>query len=251
MKSAMLQDVTIENSGMGIHRETDPAPPSAAVLNGRLRQATARESGYAGSGNGHAPEGPEPVRLWFADTPLGPALAGSVGDALCLLTFPPDETLCEADASPEAFRGYIAKTAKRLGLPLACGDPANDPTAKQLERELAEWFAGARRDFNIPIALRGTPFQRSVWEALRAIPYGTVRSYGDLARSLGKPEAARAAGAANGRNPIAVIVPCHRVIGANGTLTGYAGGLERKRFLLACEKRNATSAEGAQAALFG
>ncbi|MXW63669.1 MAG: methylated-DNA--[protein]-cysteine S-methyltransferase [Bacteroidetes bacterium SB0662_bin_6] len=119
-----------------------------------------------------------------------------------------------------------------------------DPLAEQLARELSEWFAGARRDFDLPLALRGTPFQRSVWEALRAIPYGAVQSYGELAKSLGKPDAVRAVGAANGRNPVSIVVPCHRVIGANGSLTGYAGGLERKRFLLALEQGQAPEAQG-------
>jgi methylated-DNA-[protein]-cysteine S-methyltransferase len=101
--------------------------------------------------------------------------------------------------------------------------------------QLHEYFDGARRDFDLELALVGNPFETRVWDALREIPYGETVSYGEIARTIGAPTAARAVGLANGRNPIAVIVPCHRVIGANGTLTGYGGGLERKRFLLDLE----------------
>ncbi len=101
--------------------------------------------------------------------------------------------------------------------------------------QLAEYFAGERREFDIPLVLDGPPFQRQAWHALREIPYGETVSYGEQARRIGQPDAARAIGAANGQNPIAVIVPCHRVIGADGSLTGFGGGLERKRLLLDLE----------------
>jgi methylated-DNA-[protein]-cysteine S-methyltransferase len=101
--------------------------------------------------------------------------------------------------------------------------------------QLAEYFAGERTTFALALAMDGTPFQRLVWQELRRIPYGETISYGELARRVGKPDAARAVGLANGRNPISVIVPCHRVIGANGSLTGFGGGLERKRMLLELE----------------
>ncbi|MEO6785133.1 MAG: methylated-DNA--[protein]-cysteine S-methyltransferase [Chthoniobacteraceae bacterium] len=103
------------------------------------------------------------------------------------------------------------------------------------QRQIEEYFAGERREFSVPVAAEGTDFQRRVWRELCAIPYGTTESYGEIARRIGNPRAVRAVGLANGRNPISIIVPCHRVIGANGTLTGYGGGLERKRFLLALE----------------
>lgn len=106
--------------------------------------------------------------------------------------------------------------------------------------QLGEYFAGARTRFDLPLAPAGTPFQRDVWTALLEIPYGQTRSYGELARRVGRPNASRAVGAANGRNPIAVIVPCHRVIGADGSLTGFGGGLDRKRLLLDLERRRAT-----------
>jgi methylated-DNA-[protein]-cysteine S-methyltransferase len=107
-------------------------------------------------------------------------------------------------------------------------------TARQLE----EYFAGARRDFDLPMRFAGTDFQRLVWKHLTDIRYGETLSYGELARRIGNPNASRAVGLANGRNPIPILVPCHRVIGADGSLTGYGGGLERKRWLLAHEGLN-------------
>jgi methylated-DNA-[protein]-cysteine S-methyltransferase len=101
--------------------------------------------------------------------------------------------------------------------------------------ELEEYFAGTRRAFSVRIALEGTDFQRTVWQALQAIPYGTTISYGELARQIGRPDAARAVGLANGANPVPIIVPCHRVIGADGSLTGFGGGLNTKRSLLELE----------------
>jgi methylated-DNA-[protein]-cysteine S-methyltransferase len=105
----------------------------------------------------------------------------------------------------------------------------------EVRAQLAQYFAGERRDFDLDLRLRGTPFQVSVWNALREIPYGETLSYGELARRIGQPEAVRAVGTANGANPISVVVPCHRVIGADGSLTGYGGGLERKQLLLELE----------------
>lgn len=101
--------------------------------------------------------------------------------------------------------------------------------------QLREYFAGQRREFDLPLAARGTPFQRSVWSALCAIPYGELRSYRDIARAIDRPKAVRAVGAANSRNPLPIVVPCHRVIGSDGSLTGYAGGLGIKTRLLQLE----------------
>ncbi|MEU4096007.1 methylated-DNA--[protein]-cysteine S-methyltransferase [Streptomyces sp. NPDC026673] len=113
-------------------------------------------------------------------------------------------------------------------------DPAGSPFARAAE-QLGAYFAGELTAFDLPLDLRGTPFQQRVWAGLRAIPYGTVMTYGQLADKLGSPGASRAVGLANGRNPVGVIVPCHRVVGASGGLTGYGGGLERKRYLLDLE----------------
>lgn len=106
---------------------------------------------------------------------------------------------------------------------------------EQVTEQLSEYFAGERTDFTLPLALRGTEFQRAVWAGLRDIPYGRTESYGELAKRLGRPAAVRAVGMANGRNPISVIVPCHRVIASDGKLTGYGGGLPRKQRLLTLE----------------
>lgn len=102
----------------------------------------------------------------------------------------------------------------------------------QCKSQLTEYFAGRRQHFDLPLAARGTPFQRSVWQALTRIPFGTTCSYQDIADTIGNPKAVRAVGAANGSNPIPIIVPCHRVIGRNGSLIGFGGGLERKEWLL-------------------
>ncbi len=112
-----------------------------------------------------------------------------------------------------------------------------DPILLRTEAELTEYFAGKRDFFTVPLDMRGTSFQRQVWEALRNIPFGETRTYGQLASQLGNPKATRAVGAANGKNPIAVIVPCHRVIGFSGKLTGFAGGLDAKAHLLNLEGR--------------
>ncbi len=101
--------------------------------------------------------------------------------------------------------------------------------------ELEEYFAGERKNFSVPLRPAGTPFQQSVWKALREIPYGDTASYGEIAKRIGNEKACRAVGMANNRNPIAIIIPCHRVIGAGGSLTGYAGGLDKKEFLLGLE----------------
>jgi methylated-DNA-[protein]-cysteine S-methyltransferase len=111
-----------------------------------------------------------------------------------------------------------------------------DPGAlREPSEQLRAYFAGELREFDLPLAPHGTPFQQEVWSALREIPYGSTISYGELAAAVGRPDAPRAVGAANGRNPIAVVIPCHRVIGASGALTGYGGGLPRKRLLLDLE----------------
>ncbi|HET6919856.1 MAG TPA: methylated-DNA--[protein]-cysteine S-methyltransferase [Jiangellaceae bacterium] len=108
--------------------------------------------------------------------------------------------------------------------------------------QLQEYFAGDRTEFDLPLRPTGTPFQQEVWSALQSIPYGEVRSYGEIAAQIGRPGASRAVGLANGSNPIAVIVPCHRVIGSSGSLTGYGGGLHRKRLLLDLEAQRAEPA---------
>jgi methylated-DNA-[protein]-cysteine S-methyltransferase len=124
-----------------------------------------------------------------------------------------------------AFPGDDAEAARE----------GNDPVLEACAAQLAEYFRGARRRFELPLAPGGTAFQRRVWQALAAIPFGETRSYGDIARAIGSPRAVRAVGAANGRNPLPIVIPCHRVIGSNGALTGFAGGLAAKTCLLELE----------------
>jgi len=117
-------------------------------------------------------------------------------------------------------------------------DPGVDAMLEQCAQQLNEYFAQQRREFDVPLEPQGTDFQRRVWKELERIPYGQTCSYADVARSIGSPDAVRAVGAANGRNPIPIVVPCHRVIGSNGNLTGFGGGLPLKKLLLELESRN-------------
>ncbi len=147
------------------------------------------------------------------DTPLGQLSAYASDTGLRALLFDP------ADAPRHGVKGDI-------------NQGESHPMLNSLSEQLAEYFAKQRRNFDLPLDPIGTDFQRLAWDALLTIPYGEMRSYGEQARAIGKPTAVRAVGAANGRNPLGIIVPCHRVIGASGKLTGYAGGLDRKRALL-------------------
>ena len=114
---------------------------------------------------------------------------------------------------------------------------AHHAPIRQAKRELAEYFGGKRKRFSVRLAPKGTPFQRAVWKAIAQVGFGRTIAYAELARRAGRPRSARAAGAATGRNPIGIIVPCHRIVGSDGSLTGYAGGLAKKRALLALEAR--------------
>lgn len=141
--------------------------------------------------------------------------------------------------SPEAARAAAAAASAERR--------AAQPPLPETRRQLAEYLAGERRAFDLPLAPRGTDFERRVWEALLAIPYGETRSYLEIAAAIGRPAACRAVGRANGRNPIAVVIPCHRVIGSDGSLTGYGGGLPLKRFLLDLENSGRGAAPGTPA----
>ena len=154
------------------------------------------------------------VKHTVVDSPVGPLTLVRDGAALIGLYFdrhlrPPRLT----DRGPRADDGFDAAI-----------------------RQLGQYFAGTRREFDLELAPRGSEFEKQVWALLTKIPYGETRTYGELARALGRPSASRAVGAANGQNPLAIVVPCHRVIGADGTLTGYAGGIERKQTLLEIEQ---------------
>ena len=148
-------------------------------------------------------------------SPIGPLTLQSNGAALTSLKF----------ANPK--------------YPLAESPRGDDAVLERARCELDDYFAGTLTKFTVPTAAHGTPFQQRVWAALRKIPYGATRTYGEQAAAIGSPNASRAVGLANGRNPIAIMVPCHRVIGSNGSLTGFGGGLHRKKFLLDLEQRPA------------
>jgi AraC family transcriptional regulator of adaptative response/methylated-DNA-[protein]-cysteine methyltransferase len=155
-------------------------------------------------------------------TPLGPMLAGATDDGICLLEFI-DRRMLETE---------LKQVSKLLDAECVPGDCKH---LDALNRQLEEYFAGKRKEFDLPLVLAGTPFQQKVWAGLQTIPYGTTRSYKQQAEALGVPSAVRAVANANGDNHIAVVIPCHRVIGSDGKLTGYGGGLWRKQHLLDLE----------------
>jgi len=155
------------------------------------------------------------MRHRAVDSPLGPLT----------LVVDDDGALCGVYLDDQRHRPDVAA----LGVP-------DDSVAPDAVAQLAEYFAGSRRVFDLALAPRGTDFQRRVWAGLAAIPHGETRTYGELAAALGAPGASRAVGAATGRNPLSIVVPCHRLVGAGGALTGYAGGTDRKRWLLAHER---------------
>ena len=162
------------------------------------------------------------VILSEIDSPVGILVAGVTDEGVCLLEFQ-DRELLETQ---------IGKVRERVGQT----GPGSHPLLARLGAELHEYFRGARRDFSVPLVYPGTPFQLKVWNALRAIPFGETISYEELARRVGSPAGQRAAGHANGQNPLAIIIPCHRVVNKDGKLGGYGGGLWRKRFLLGLER---------------
>ncbi|GAB2527698.1 methylated-DNA--[protein]-cysteine S-methyltransferase [Nocardiopsis aegyptia] len=163
---------------------------------------------------------PGPTRYTVMDSPVGELTLFGDGEAL----------------------GGVSTPAKDGAPRPVPEDWVSDPAPfREAVRQLNAYFAGELTTFDLPLAPAGTPWQLRVWAGLTTIPYGETSSYGQLAEELGRPTASRAVGMANGRNPISIIVPCHRVIGADGTLTGYAGGLERKKFFLALEARTAAA----------
>jgi AraC family transcriptional regulator of adaptative response/methylated-DNA-[protein]-cysteine methyltransferase len=158
-------------------------------------------------------------------TPIGEMIAGATDTHLVMFEF----------EHRKMYNAQVERLRKALGADLV---PGESPVLDQLRTELDEYFAGTRRDFTVPLLFPGTPFQMKVWSALRQIPAGTTTSYKQLAESIGQPEAVRAVARANGDNRIAILIPCHRVIGSDGQLVGYGGGLWRKRKLLDLEGRH-------------
>lgn len=153
------------------------------------------------------------------DSPVGPLTLVATGEALCQLSWAGDRL---------ATRGSLAADSVTDAL---------HPILVRATQELEEYFAGERRSFGVPVVTAGTGFQQSAWGVLRQIPYGETITYGEQARRVGNPRAVRAVGGANGRNPVGIIVPCHRVIGADGSLTGFGGGVGVKAWLLAHERQ--------------
>ena len=171
---------------------------------------------------------PDPAQLIerTLDTPIGPMVAIASDDALWLLEF--------GDR-----RGLPGQRRALARLTPTEARPGDNEVLRRVEAELAEYFAGTRQTFDLPLEMAGSAFQREAWHALLGIPYGETRSYAQQAALLGKPDAVRAVARANGENRLAIVVPCHRVVGADGRLTGYGGGLHRKRWLLDHELRHA------------
>ena len=151
------------------------------------------------------------LRYTFTDTPIGAILIAGEGDAIVETYF------AGAKPKPDWIR--------------------DDDALREAANQLRAYFAGESRNFDLPLAPRGTEFQQSVWNALQQIPYGETTTYSTIAERIGRPAAVRAVGAANGANPIPIVIPCHRVIGANGSMTGFGGGIDVKRQLLALEAR--------------
>lgn len=151
----------------------------------------------------------------YVESPIGDLLVAGDDGVLKLVSFP---------------RGSMAREPDE-------GWERNDSEFDEVRRELGEYFEGKRESFDVPLEADGTDFQRDVLGALQQIPYGETRTYGEIAEHLGKPKASRAVGAANGRNPIPILIPCHRVIGSDGSLTGFGGGIDTKEFLLSLERR--------------
>jgi methylated-DNA-[protein]-cysteine S-methyltransferase len=161
----------------------------------------------------------------------------------CRASSPLGEMLLVASPQGDALTGLYLERQKYF--PATAGqwrETRGLPLFRAAIAQLRDYFAGTRTEFDVPLAPAGTAFQRDVWSAIRGVPFGATITYAELARRCGRPSGARAAGAATGRNPVTVIIPCHRIMGSGGALTGYAGGLDRKRMLLALESRPAEAA---------
>jgi AraC family transcriptional regulator of adaptative response/methylated-DNA-[protein]-cysteine methyltransferase len=191
---------------------------------------------FAGSAPGTSHDAPI-AHIDRIATPLGAMIAASIGNELVLLEF--------------ADRRMLPTQFERLSrvFGCVCAPGADDPVLQLLRRELDDYFRGGLRDFTVRVRVKGTPFQESVWKALLRVPCGVTRSYADIARAIGRPTAVRAVARANGDNRICILIPCHRVIGSDGTLTGYGGGLWRKQRLLEVEDAPAVRGTTRQTAL--
>lgn len=178
-------------------------------------------------------ENTPPVILTMTEfsTPLGPMLAGATAEGVCLLEF----------QDRIRFEKEFAALQNTLNAVIEQG---RNPFLDQLETELQEYFSGERKTFEVPLHIPGNEFAKSVWETLLNIPYGTTCTYKEQADLMKNPKAIRAIATANGRNRLAIIVPCHRVIGSNGSMTGYAGGIDKKKWLLKFEREHSDLPDG-------
>ncbi len=207
----------------------DDLPASAGYASASgFREAFGKLFGAPPGTARRAFEAADPLQARWLETPLGPMLAVASEHELVLLEF----------VDRRGLETQLKTLARRFLRPVT---PGESGVLAQVASELAEYFAGTRRRFEVPHLAPGTDFEAAVWQALAAVPYGATTTYADLAAEAGRPGAARAAGRANGANRLAIVLPCHRVIGSDGALTGYAGGLERKRWLLDHEGRGSGS----------
>ena len=192
------------------------APPPEIMAASEVLEAVTDAVG------GRAREG---ARVWIdvIDSPVGALIVGATESAVCMLEF----------VDRASLRARLDSLKRRFAESIEIGSNA---CLAALRAQLSEYFAGARRTFEVPLSYRGTPFQETVWSALLSIPFGQTWSYLDVAKRIGDPGATRAVGMANGMNPIAILIPCHRVVNAGGELGGYGGGAWRKRALLDLEK---------------
>jgi methylated-DNA-[protein]-cysteine S-methyltransferase len=201
---------------------TAPAATGSTAAGGTATDSTAstitRGATAGSTAAGSTTAAPRRTHVIVA-SPIGPLTIVAQGGAIAALYMDAQRHA----PGPAAF-----------GLPGDAGDEPFTAAARQLDA----YFGGQLTEFDLPLALAGTDFQRMVWAGLRDVPYGQTVSYGELAHRIGRPAASRAVGLANGKNPVAIVVPCHRVIGSDGSMTGYGGGLDRKRFLLALEQRS-------------
>ena len=212
----------------------DAAFDSGFQSHSGFREAFTRVFGEA---PGRSRHNGERVVITILETPLGPVLAGATDEGINFLEYT-DRRMLE----------YNLKTMRRrLGCAVV---PGRHPLLERLREQLGEYFQGERREFTLPLASRGTPFQDKVWQELRRIPHGETISYDELARRIGQPTAQRAVARANGMNYVAILIPCHRVIGKDGSLTGYGGGLWRKRLLLELERTGRLPGRGENPAFY-
>jgi AraC family transcriptional regulator of adaptative response/methylated-DNA-[protein]-cysteine methyltransferase len=184
-----------------------------------FQEAFRMQFGASPTALGNAPV----IRVSPTSTPLGPMLIGATDDELVLLEF----------VDRRQLAAEIRKIGRRLG---AVFVPDSSPLIERVTAQLGAYYAGTRRNFDVPVRLVGSDFERSVWSALLEIPFGETRSYAEVAATVGRPSAVRAVGRANGMNAVAIVVPCHRVVGSDGRLVGYGGGLWRKERLLELER---------------